>query len=367
MNETNLGADHIGQNLIKLTSNLCFSVFVVSVLIFTVTAMTYQPPNPWLESAPAFLKLFTQTENATFKIDDSVVKTGEDLQTGTAPAVPPADIKPITEEVIKRKEEEVSDMTLKSSGREHLEVVNCSDPRVLITVEKFNLWLFKSVVFLHYQTPVNGSKQDEFDVSWTFGNKKEKSRIRVNSSRSGRNNPKVAPLVQDNEINETIPRLGSETNFRNGKYLYYSRGGDYCKGMNQYTCEFLRGLGEAMYLNRTFVMDLSMYLAGSYNPDGKDQEGTDFRFYFDFEHLKEAASIAEEGELLRDWKKWNRSRKKKVPVKKVVAHKMTPMQPRKVKSTIIWRQFGGQEPENYWHRMCEGRAAKYIQRPWHAV
>jgi hypothetical protein len=64
-------------------------------------------------------------------------------------------------------------------------------------------------------------------------------RIRVNSSRSGRNNPKVAPLVQDNEINETIPRLGSETNFRNGKYLYYSRGGDYCKGMNQYMCEFL--------------------------------------------------------------------------------------------------------------------------------
>jgi hypothetical protein len=29
-----------------------------------------------------------------------------------------------------------------------------------------------------------------------------------------------------------------------------------------------------MYLNRTFVMDLSMCLGGSYNPDGKDQEGT---------------------------------------------------------------------------------------------
>ncbi|KAG6781818.1 hypothetical protein POTOM_014733 [Populus tomentosa] len=150
-------------------------------------------------------------------------------------------------------------------------------------------------------------------------------RNRVNSSRSGRNNPKVAPLVQDNEINETIPRLGSETNFRNGKYLYHSRGGDYCKGMNQY------------------VVIIRM--------------GTDFRFDFDFEHLKETASIAEEGEFLRDWKKWNRSRKKKVPVKKVVAHKMTPMQPRKVKSTIIWRQFDGQEPENYWHRMCEGRDA----------
>ncbi|CAK7339108.1 unnamed protein product [Dovyalis caffra] len=405
MKETNPGADAIGQNLIKLISNVCFSVFVFSVLIFTVIAITYQPPDPWLESAPALTKLFTQTENATFKIDDSVAKTGEDMQTEATPAVPPiADIKPITEEVIEKKEEEVSNMTLKSSGCEDLELVNCSDPRVLITVEKFNFRLFKSIVFLDYQTPVNGSKQDECDVSWRFRNKKEKSwrkyrdfrrfkfgtgencsykivhaggwhsginarrmRIRTNSTRSGRKNPKVAPLVRDDEINDTIPSLGSETNFRKGKYLYYSRGGDYCKGMNHYMWSFLCGLGEAMYLNRTFVMDLSICLSGQYNPSGKDKEGNDFRFYFDFEHLKEAASIVEEGEFLRDWKRWDRAHKKKVPVKKVVTHKMTPMQLRKDKSTIIWRQFDGQEPENYWYRVCEGQAAKYIHRPWHAV
>ncbi|KAL9370295.1 hypothetical protein Peur_041494 [Populus x canadensis] len=405
MKETNPGADPIGQNLIKLISNVCFSVFVFSVLIFTVIAITYQPPDPWLESAPALTKLFTQTENATFKIDDTVAKTGEDLQTEIARAVSPtADIKPITEEVIEKEEVEVSNMTLKSSGCEDLEVVNCSDPRVLITVEKFNLRLFKSIVFLDYQTPVNGSKQDECDVSWRFRNKKEKSwrkyrdfrrfkfaigencsykivhaggwhsginarrmRTRVNSTRSGGNNPRAAPLVRDDEINDTIPSLGSETNFRKGKYLYYSRGGDYCKGMNHYMWSFLCGLGEAMYLNRTFVMDLSICLAGNYNLDGKDQEGKDFRFYFDFEHLKEEASIVEEGEFLRGWKKWDRSHKKKVPVKKVVTHKMTPMQLRKDKSTVIWRQFDGQEPENYWYRVCEGQAAKYIQRPWHAL
>jgi hypothetical protein len=300
MKETNPGADPIGQNLIKLISNVCFSVFVFSVLIFTVIAITYQPPDPWLESAPALTKLFTQTENATFKIDDTVAKTGEDLQTEIARAVSPtADIKPITEEVIEKEEVEVSNMTLKSSGCEDLEVVNCSDPRVLITVEKFNLRLFKSIVFLDYQTPVNGSKQDECDVSWRFRNKKEKSwrkyrdfrrfkfaigencsykivhaggwhsginarrmRTRVNSTRSGGNNPRAAPLVRDDEINDTIPSLGSETNFRKGKYLYYSRGGDYCKGMNHYMWSFLCGLGEAMYLNRTFVMDLSICLAG---------------------------------------------------------------------------------------------------------
>ncbi|KAF9686505.1 hypothetical protein SADUNF_Sadunf03G0165600 [Salix dunnii] len=140
-------------------------------------------------------------------------------------------------------------------------------------------------------------------------------RIRVNSTnQSGRNNRKAAPLVQDNE---TIPGLGSETNFRKRKGL-----------LSSIHVEFL------MYLNRTFVMDFGV---GCYNPD--------FRFYFDFDQLKEAASIAGE-------EKWNRSHKKKLPAKKVVAHKMTPLQLRKVKSTIMWRQFDGQEPENYGYRVC---------------
>jgi hypothetical protein len=60
MKEANPRAEPIGQNLIKLISNLCFSVFVFSVLIFAVIAITYQPLDPWLESAPALTKLFTE-------------------------------------------------------------------------------------------------------------------------------------------------------------------------------------------------------------------------------------------------------------------------------------------------------------------
>ncbi|KAI5412629.1 hypothetical protein KIW84_057325 [Lathyrus oleraceus] len=102
-------------------------------------------------------------------------------------------------------------------------------------------------------------------------------------------NSSFSPIT---EINDTIPTLGSESNFRSGKYLYYSRGGDYCKG--------------------------SMY-----NPSNKDEEGKDFRYYFDFKHLKEVASIMEEGEFLRDWKRWDKThlKKRKVPVRKVVTHK----------------------------------------------
>ncbi|GMH10270.1 hypothetical protein Nepgr_012111 [Nepenthes gracilis] len=396
-------AQPVGQNVIKLISNVCFSFFVFAVLIITVIAITYQPPDPWLQSAPALTKLFTQVENATFKDDTSVLKTGEDFS--FPPAIPPSAVKqPITEAVIEISEKNITNSTIKS-GCDDIKEVNCSDPHVLLAIEKFNLRLFKSIVFLEYGTPVNGSKPDECDVAWKFRNKKEKSwrkyrdfrrfkvgfrdnctykivrtgawhsginarrpRSRFNTTGSGGNrNPKVAAPFRDTDIDDTLPKIGSDVAFRSGKYLYYSRGGDYCKGMNHYLWSFLCALGEAQFLNRTFVMDLSICLAAQYNPSGKDEEGKDFRFYFDFEHLKQMASVVEEGDFLRDWKKWDRTHKKKTPVRKVATYKITPMQLKKDKSTIIWRQFDTPEPENYWYRVCEGQAAKYIQRPWKAI
>ncbi|KAI3434236.1 uncharacterized protein J3R85_006693 [Psidium guajava] len=414
MKDSDPGAEPLAQNLIKLISNVCFSVFVFSVLIVTVIAITYQPPDPWLESAPALTKLFTQTENATFKNDDSVLKTGEDLSL-LSPAVSPtsapisvADPPPPPPPAIERTGELIANSTPKPEplcDEAALLPVNCSDPRVLVAVKRFNARAFRSIAFLGYQTPVNGSKSDECDVAWRFRNRREKSwrkyrdfrrfkigigekctykvvhpgawhsgvnarparSSRFNATRSGKK-PKVLTPAMDDEINDTIPTLGSNTSFRKGRYLYYSRGSDYCKGMNHYLWSFLCGLGEAMYLNRTFVMDLKICLAATYNPSKKDEEGKDFRFYFDFEHLKETASIVEESEFWSDWKKWDETHKKKVPVKKVRTHKVAPMQLKNDKSTIIWRQFNApEEAENYWYRVCEGQAANYIRRPWHAI
>ncbi|KAL2940740.1 hypothetical protein RDABS01_029090 [Bienertia sinuspersici] len=157
-----------------------------------IVAITYQPPDPWLQSAPAFTKLFTEP----------------------------------------------------SACAEELSVVNCSDPRVLIAIERFNLRLFKkNIVFLEYSTPVNGSKPNQCDVAWKFRNRKEKSLEKVSRPKprpnAAKRNPKaVAPLA-------------------------------------------------------------------------KIREGKDFRFYFDFEHLKEEASIVEEREFLRDWKRWDKTHKRK--------------------------------------------------------
>nr|GLL42485.1 uncharacterized protein LOC109148839 [Ipomoea trifida] len=402
MREQNSITDPIGQNIIKQISNVCFSVFVFSVLILTMIAVTYQPPDPW-ESARALTRVFTEVGNATFKTDNSVLKTGEDLiDTASAPS-PAFTIVPITEDTIEKSEGKLPNATLKSNCADG-DSINCSDPRVMFTIERFNFKRFKSIVFLDYQTPVNGSRPDECDVGWRYRNKKEKSwrkyrdfrrfRIgytsncsykvtyagrwhsganarppRVQANNTARPGPKakIAPPVRDEEINDTIPVLASDLAFRNGKYLYYSRGGDRCKGMNQFLWSFLCALGEAQYLNRTFVMDLSICLASTYTQSHKDEEGKDFRFYFDFEHLKEEASIVDQVDFLTDWGKWDKTHKKKIPVRKVAGYKVAPMQLRKDKSTIIWRQFDAPEPENYWYRVCEGPSAKYIHRPWHAL
>ncbi|KAL1832007.1 hypothetical protein ACET3Z_001658 [Daucus carota] len=331
--------------------------------------------------------------------DTSVLKTGEDF--AVSPSASPAAMTiPLTDAIIEKSAESVQNL---SRACEDVNVVNCSDRGVLIAIQKFNMRLFKSIVFLEYQVPVDGGKSGECDVAWRFRNKKEKSwrkyrdfrrfrigygenctykvvgakgwhsglnarrpRRRDNGTSRGDRGKVTAPF-RDDEINDTIPVLGSDTDFRKGRYLYYSRGGDYCKEMNHYIWSFLCALGEAQYLNRTFVMDLSVCLSATHSTSHKDEEGKDFRFYYDFEHLKEVTSIAEESDFLRDWRRWNKSHKKKIPLRKVVSHKVTPMQLKNDKSTIIWRQFDAPEPENYWYRVCEGPAAKHIQRPWHAL
>ncbi|KAE9610438.1 putative GDP-fucose protein O-fucosyltransferase [Lupinus albus] len=391
---SSIGTEPIGQNLIKVISNLCFSFFVFSVLIFTVIAITYQPPDPWIQSAPALTQLFTRPENATFQIDTSIIKTGEDItpspQDPSLPFPPPSSAaSTVTEASIEKIEYKILNSTPPipsaacSSGEITSGTLNCSDPRVLIAVQRFNLRAFKSIAFFEYLTPYRDFRRFKIGITddcrykvvhaggWHSGANARRNPARATApGGKGKTVPRISSnSIRDDEINDTIPTLGSQINFRNGKYLYYSRGGDYCKGMNHYMWSFLCGLGEAMYLNRTFVMDLSMCLAATYNPSNKDEEGKDFRYYFDFEHLKEEVSIVEEGEFLRDWKKWDRShlKKRKVPVKKVLSHKVTPIQLKKDKSTILWRQFDAPEPENYWYRVCEGQAAKYIQRPWHAL
>ncbi|KAH9316865.1 hypothetical protein KI387_018634 [Taxus chinensis] len=411
-------AESFGHSLLKVVSNVCFVFFVVAVLIFTVIAVTYKPPDPWLESSKAMDKLFSAVENATFKQDDSIVRTGEDI--GLAPSLAMKEEKPVTSKTVQIEEANAANQVPTAECNPD-RAINCSDPIILVLIKKFNLKVFPTINIFFYQVPVQGSKSNECDVAWRFRSKKEKSwrkyrdfrrytigfdltcdykvigagrwhsgknarplKVRkdphvVNKTSSQANTGNInnpisttlsAPsvLVTDEVINDAIPLPTSESTFRKGKYLYYSRGGDYCKEMNHYLWSLLCALGEAQYLNRTFVMDLSMCLSSKYTANNKDEEGKDFRYYFDFEHLKESTSIVEEEQFLKEWKKWDREHKKdRIPVRNVNDYKTSPMRLKKDKSVIIWRQFDAPEPDNYWYRVCEGRAEKFVQRPWQLI
>ncbi|GAB2279062.1 hypothetical protein Dimus_013723 [Dionaea muscipula] len=173
-----------------------------------------------------------------------------------------------------------------------------------------------------YHTGVNARKKKKKGPGFQKGQEKEGTAI---------------PIVGDGEtVNDALPVVESEGSFDHGKYLMYSGGGDRCKSMNHYMWSFLCALGEAQYLNRTLVMDMGLSLSSIYTKTNQNEEGKDFRFYFDFEHLKDSASVLDEPQFWTDWNKWQRKDKL---------------------SLYLVEDF----------RVCEGEVESVIQRPWHLL
>lgn len=169
-------------------------------------------------------------------------------------------------------------------------------------------------------------------------------------------------FVVGEAVNDSLPVVASESDFSRGKYLIYMGGGERCKSMNHFIWGFLCALGEAQFLNRTLVLDLNVCLNAHYTSSGKDED-RDFRLYFDFEHLKESASVIDQSQFWQDWGKWQKKDRLKNFYTEDI--RMTPMKLRDVKDTLIMRKFGNVEPDNYWSRVCEGETEGVIKRPWH--
>ncbi|TVU30485.1 hypothetical protein EJB05_22112, partial [Eragrostis curvula] len=169
-------------------------------------------------------------------------------------------------------------------------------------------------------------------------------------------------LVVGEAVNDTLPVVASESDFSRGRYLIYMGGGERCKSMNHFIWGFLCALGEAQFLNRTLVMDLNVCLNARYTASGKDEE-RDFRLYFDFEHLKQSASVIDQSQFWQDWNQWHKKDRLKNFYTEDI--RVTPMKLRDVKDTLIMRKFGNVEPDNYWSRVCEGQTEGVIKRPWH--
>ncbi|KAI4305592.1 hypothetical protein L6164_028949 [Bauhinia variegata] len=269
---------------------------------------------------------------------------------------------------------------------------------MMATIEKF-----KDIHFYKFGKPVRGANDNTCDMAWRFRPKEGKtasfykdyrrfvisrsenctlSIVDIGEYHSGVNARKRKPKAglekaapkQDQIItlpvfgevvNDSLPVVESEGSFSRGKYLIYVGGGDRCKSMNHYLWSFLCALGEAQYLNRTLIMDMKICLSSIYTSSKQDEEDKDFRFYFDFEHLKEEGSVLDQTQFWTDWKKWQK--KDGLALHLVEDFKITPMQLAEVKDTLIMRKFGSVEPDNYWYRVCEGETESVVQRPWHLL
>ncbi|XP_075481805.1 uncharacterized protein LOC142522360 isoform X2 [Primulina tabacum] len=405
--------ENLGQNALAMIGNLCFSLFVIGVLIFTIIAATYEPEDPLFHPSTKITTFLTSESSATFKSDIAVVKTGEDFvasnQTAFATFINITDV-----ESAALSEVGDPDIVSETTVCRVNDPIDCRDPDVFHLMMRSAIEYFKDIHFYRFGKPVPGSFEHSCHMAWRFRPKEGKaaafykdyrsfmlersdnctlSVVKIGDYHSGGNArkrkrkrkgkneekdkevfEKVPPKVEVNPIalpevgetvNDALPEVESEGSFSRGRYLIYSGGGDRCKSMQQYLWSFMCMLGEAQYLNRTLIMDLNLCLSKIYSSSGQDEEGKDFRFYFDFEHLMDSTSVLDQTQFWMDWNKWQL--KDGLNLHLVEDFRTTPMKLFAVKDTLIMRKFGSVEPDNYWYRVCEGEAESVIQRPWHMI
>ncbi|EEF37810.1 uncharacterized protein LOC8288338 [Ricinus communis] len=400
--------ENLGQNALAMIGNLCFTLFVLGVLIFTIIAATYEPEDPLFHPSTKITTFLTSTSNATFKSDDTLVKTGEDFMASNQTTLDRliiniTDIEtPSVGAVV-----DATDINPEITPENCVGPIDCKDPEVFHLMMRKAIEHFKDLHFYRFGKPAPGVNDTSCDMAWRYRPKeaaaaafyKDYRRFSiarsenctlsvvgigeyhsgVNARKKKKRNqkpgfeksppkqegqPLAMPVIGD-DVNDSLPVVESENSFSHGKYLIYNGGGDRCKSMNHYLWSFLCALGEAQYLNRTLVMDLTICLNSMYSSSNQNEEGKDFRFYFDFEHLKEAASVLDQAQFWDDWGKWHK--KDKLSLHLVEDFRVTPVKLQEVKDTLIMRKFGSVEPDNYWYRVCEGETESVVQRPWHLI
>eukprot|EP00268_Persea_americana_P003278 TRINITY_DN1098_c0_g1_i1.p1 TRINITY_DN1098_c0_g1~~TRINITY_DN1098_c0_g1_i1.p1 ORF type:complete len:562 (-),score=99.38 TRINITY_DN1098_c0_g1_i1:413-2098(-) len=389
--------ENLGQNALAMIGNLCFTIFVLGVLIFTIIAATYEPEDPLFHPSTKITTFLTSTSNATFQSDVSILKTGEDFLASNQSIfdafINVTDVSlPVTNNI--NNSECESDIG---------NPIDCTNPEIFQLMMKAAIEQFKDIHFYRFGKSVRGSNDNMCDMAWRFRPKEGKTStlykdyrrfvisrtencsytvVKIGDYHSGTNArkkkknqkpgfepkkqvPTSGVLVVGETVNDSLTVVESEGAFSKGKYLIYSGGGDRCKSMNHYLWSFLCALGEAQYLNRTLVMDLNICLSSIYTTSNRDEEEKDFRFYFDYEHLKESASVLDQREFWKDWAKWHK--KDGLNLNLVEDFRVAPMKLADVKDALIMRKFGSVEPDNYWYRVCEGETESVIQRPWHMI
>ncbi|KAL1812983.1 hypothetical protein ACET3Z_023048 [Daucus carota] len=400
--------ENLGQNALAMIGNLCFTLFVLVVLVFTIIAATYEPEDPLFHPSSKITNFLTSDLNATFKSDSTVVKTGEDFMAPNQTVFETTfiNVTDVNLGVPLREDINADEVTPFECESQIGKPIDCTDPAVFNLLMTSAIEEFKDIHFYRFGKPVRGYNDSSCHMAWRFRPKEGKtaafykdyrsfvihrsdnctlSVVRIGDYHSGGNARKrkrnqrpgfEKPQVNQEQqgaalpvvgefVNDTLPAIETEGSFSSGKYLLYDGGGERCKSMDHYLWSFMCALGEAQYLNRTLVMDMSICLSSIYTSSGQDEEQKDFRYYFDFEHLKESASVLDRTQFWVDWNKWHQ--KDGLALFLVDDVKITPMKLADVQDTLVMRKFGLNEPDNYWYRVCEGEAESVIQRPWHMI
>ncbi|XP_051152183.1 uncharacterized protein LOC127266103 [Andrographis paniculata] len=365
-NGGSFAAETTGRSAAALIRNLCLASFVVAILICTLIGAKYQPEDPWFQPPTVIGKLFRSNSSAGGGA------------TFAALAVNISD------------SESDSDPTAADSGNcKTDDPIACDNFDVFLLLMRSAMAAFTDIHFHRFGKPVQGENPSSCHMAWQFRPKAEQNAngnataldkdyraftvlrsencsitvAAIGDYRSGGNARSRKKAVGDRHIENSmitsealISEVESEESFSRGKYLIYSGGGDRCKDMSQYLWSFMCMLGEALYLNRTLVMDLRVCLSKAHSPSGEDEDGKDWRFYFDFERLMDSAQVMEESQFWREWR-----RNDGLSLRFVEDFAVAPSKLAEVEDALIMRKFGS---DNYWYQVCEGDGGSVVARPW---
>ncbi|KAJ3689127.1 hypothetical protein LUZ61_018291 [Rhynchospora tenuis] len=373
-------SESLGQSALRLICILSFSFLAFAVLIFVIITTTSHSETPLPYSSFTHITSFLASSSSSSS--KSIIQPATDaiMQEASLPDYSNTTLDPSP------------DISLPSDQECDLNSpINCADPEVYHILMKATIEAFPDVHFHRFGKPVTGDDNGRScDIAWRYRPKtarrpgifKDYRRFDVSRSancvylvskigeyHTGLNARKkksnVKMMNETNKQDSFLSEYQSESRFKSGKYLVYLGGGDRCKGMNHYLWSLFCSLGEARFLNRTLVMDLSICLSSMYSSWKQNEEGKDFRFYFDFEQLRASASVIDQRQFWTNWELWRK--KNKLNVRLVEDYRITPSKLSRVKDTLILRKFGFVEPDNYWYRVCQRESKSLIRRPWHLL
>eukprot|EP00850_Spirogloea_muscicola_P004784 SM000021S06417 [mRNA] locus=s21:169259:170803:- [translate_table: standard] len=166
---------------------------------------------------------------------------------------------------------------------------------------------------------------------------------------------------------EVLALRGAERAFPPGaRFLYYERSRDFCTGVKHWTWSFLCAAGEALYLNRTFVLDTDFCLQRAHTGTAENVI-KDFRMYYDAAHFAAAVPSVPRREFLARWKAWDLVHPDSQVLVRSVDEHVSAQSLLAESATVVRRRVTEYTGEDYWYKVCDLPANAVIVRPYGAL